>query len=226
MRIVIEIILTPLKSTMHGISNGLLIPTIAVLLFLLALSVVELGGFLIEIFTERRKRSKACELNDIFQENKDVEQINKELSNNQVFRRHRAVLNELIRQNKLSDNSLQALARGLLAAEERHYLKITDRTDIVTRLAPMFGLMGTLIPLGPGIIALSQGDTKTLAESLLIAFDTTVIGLTASGIAYVISRFRKRWYEEYLDNLEMLIESLLEVFDCAWKAEKRETQKF
>jgi len=77
----------------------------------------------------------------------------------------------------------------------------------VARLAPMFGLMGTLIPLGPGIIALSQGDTQTLADSLLIAFDTTVAGLAAAGVAFAISRLRKRWYEDYLDTLAALMEA-------------------
>ena len=59
----------------------------------------------------------------------------------------------------------------------------------------MFGLMGTLIPLGPGLIALGQGDTKTLSDSLLIAFDTTIAGLVAGAIAYVVSGIRKSWYE-------------------------------
>ena len=39
-----ETALVPLKDTMHTISSGLLIPTIAVLLLLLALSVIELGS--------------------------------------------------------------------------------------------------------------------------------------------------------------------------------------
>ena len=115
--------------------------------------------------------------------------------------------------------------RRLLAGEERHYSRITDRTDLVARLAPMFGLMGTLIPLGPGMIALGQGDTQTLADSLLIAFDTTVAGLAAAGVAFAISRLRKRWYEDYLDTLAALMESLLEVFDHGRRAEEQAAQE-
>ena len=37
-------VLITLKEMMHAVSSGLLIPAIAVLLFMLALSVVELGG--------------------------------------------------------------------------------------------------------------------------------------------------------------------------------------
>ena len=74
----------------------------------------------------------------------------------------------------------------------------------------MFGLMGTLIPLGPGLIALGQGDTKTLSDSLLIAFDTTVAGLISGAISYVISGIRKSWYEQYIIGLETVFESILE----------------
>ena len=48
-------VLITLKEMMHAVSSGLLLPAIAVLLFMLALSVVELGGLLVEAVTERRK---------------------------------------------------------------------------------------------------------------------------------------------------------------------------
>ncbi len=119
---------------------------------------------------------------------------------------------ELIKHSNLPAASLQAVARRLLAGEELHYARITARTDLVARLGPMLGLMATLIPLGPGMIAMGQGDTKTLADSLLTAFDATVSGLAAAAVAFAISRLRKRWYEDYLSSLEALMESLLEVF--------------
>ncbi|MBC7119736.1 MAG: MotA/TolQ/ExbB proton channel family protein, partial [Methanobacteriaceae archaeon] len=40
------------------------------------------------------------------------------------------------------------------------------------------------------------------------------------GISYVISKIRRRWYEEYLSNLEALAETILEVMkDAAPTAE-------
>ena len=76
--------------------------------------------------------------------------------------------------------TLETLARNLLANEEEYYYKITNKTDIVARLGPMLGLMATLIPLGVGLIALGNGNTKLLADSLLTAFDATVTGLAAA----------------------------------------------
>jgi len=216
--------LTLLRDTMHIISSALLMPTIAVLLLFLALTVIELGGLLVEAFTERRRaKVKVPELVESFQ-GKDAGKIMEEIENSRLFRRQKAALGELIKHSNLPAASLQALARRLLAGEELHYARITNRTDLVARLGPMFGLMATLIPLGPGMIALGQGDTKTLADSLLTAFDATVTGLAAAGVAYAISRLRKRWYEDYLSTIEVLLESLLEVFAHGRGIEKQEAQ--
>jgi len=210
---------------MHTISSGLLIPTIAVLLLFLALVAAELGGLLAEICTERRRvKVNVPELVDAFQD-KDVPGIKDEIENSRLFRRQKAALGELIKHGSLPAASLQALARRLLAGEELHYARITNRTDLVARLGPMLGLMATLIPLGPGLIAIGQGDTKTLADSLLTAFDATVSGLAAAGVAFTVSRLRKRWYEDYLSSLEALMESLLEVFARERGIEGQERQK-
>lgn len=74
-------------------------------------------------------------------------------------------------------------------------IKTTNKTDIITRLGPILGLLGTLIPLGPGLAALGSGDIMVLAESLTIAFYTTVTGLACGAVTFLVSKFRKQWYE-------------------------------
>ncbi|NLP17981.1 MAG: MotA/TolQ/ExbB proton channel family protein [Firmicutes bacterium] len=206
-------ILIYLKDMLHGIASGLLIPTIIILICFLALSVVELGGLLVEIIMERRREKTNVPQLISALPGKGAVEIMAKIEQSSLFLRQKEVIAEIIRHRELPSASLRALARRLLSAEESHFTSITDRTDLVARLAPMLGLMGTLIPLGPGIIALGQGDTQTLASSLLIAFDTTVAGLAAAGVAYGISRLRKRWYEEQINTLAALLESLLEVFE-------------
>lgn len=208
----ISSILGPLKGTMHTISAGLLMPTIVILLLMLALAVVEFGGLVAEIIFERRKvKINAAQMIDLFQ-GKNHEEIRDEIAGSSLFRRQKAALGELISHSRLPAASLEAVARRLLASEELYYAKILSRTDLVARVGPMFGLMATLIPLGPGMIAMGQGDTKTLADSLLTAFDATVAGLAAAAVCFAISRLRRRWYEDYMSSLEVLMESLLEVF--------------
>ena len=214
-------VLLSLKEMMHAISSGLLIPTIAVLLFLLAFSVVELGGVLVEGLTERRKmKVNVPELiNDL--QGKSGAEIMEQIEASLLFKRQKQAVKELLHNQDLPRDSMQALARRLLAQEELNYVRITNRTDLITRLGPMLGLMATLIPLGPGLIALGEGDPKGLADALLTAFDATVTGLAAGGIAFAVSRLRKRWYEDYLSTLESLMESLMEVLGRGRGTEKK-----
>ena len=81
---------------------------------------------------------------------------------------------------------------------------------VVTRIGPTLGLMGTLIPMGPGLAALGAGDVNTLANAIIVAFDTTVVGIGAGAVAYFVSKVRRRWYEEYLSNLDALADALLD----------------
>ncbi|MCY0963887.1 MotA/TolQ/ExbB proton channel family protein [Parathalassolituus penaei] len=76
-----------------------------------------------------------------------------------------------------------------------------ERSDLLTRSGPILGLMGTLIPLGPGLTALGNGNIDILATALTVAFDTTVMGLLIGLLAYVISRVRRRWYEQLWQQL-------------------------
>ena len=81
-------------------------------------------------------------------------------------------------------------------------------TSVMVRLGPMFGLMGTLIPMGPALLALTQGDIDTLASNLIIAFGTTVIGLLIGGVSYWISMTRTRWYKQDMNDIHYICEVL------------------
>ena len=63
--------------------------------------------------------------------------------------------------------------------------------------------MGTLIPLGPGLAALGEGELTILTTAMTVAFDTTVIGLLAGIIGFVLGRMRRRWYDSAMEELEM-----------------------
>lgn len=77
-----------------------------------------------------------------------------------------------------------------------------ERADFITRLCPMLGLMGTLIPLGPGLSALGDGELSILTTAMTVAFDTTVMGLLGGIIGFVLSRLRRRWYDQLMEQLD------------------------
>jgi biopolymer transport protein ExbB/TolQ len=43
--------------------------------------------------------------------------------------------------------------------------KKLEFTRIISTIGPMLGLMGTLIPMGPALVALAGGDLLTLAHN-------------------------------------------------------------
>ena len=87
------------------------------------------------------------------------------------------------------------------ALEALAYQRI-QRSDFIARIAPMLGLMGTLIPLGPGLSALGNGDLSILTTAMSVAFDTTVLGLLVGIVGFVLGRLRRRWYDTVLSQLE------------------------
>ena len=93
--------------------------------------------------------------------------------------------------------SEHALARYELNVQRR-----LDRTRLLVRAGPAIGLMGTLIPLAPGLAALSAGDVATLAENLRDAFGATVVGLLVGTVAFALTLARTRMYTEDLAALE------------------------
>lgn len=94
---------------------------------------------------------------------------------------------------------MQTQATGEIEHRARRRI---ERADLIARIGPMLGLMGTLIPLGPGLAGLGRGELDTLASAVTVAFDTTVLGLLAGIIGFVLGRLRRRWYDNLLNALE------------------------
>lgn len=199
-----------LTDILHAVAQGLLAPVIIVLLAFVIYAIFLIGSVIVEAVTERRNfriviskflTSIACAKEE------DLADV---VIDSGLLRRQKVSLLTLWSYRSLPSETLETLAKRLLAIQELRYGRITGRTDAAVRLAPMFGLMGTLIPLGPGIVALGQGQTDVLAASIGVAFDTTVAGLITAGVAYVVGRIRGNWYENYLGALEAAMCTMLE----------------
>ena len=132
------------------------------------------------------------------------------IKNAKLYENQKVILVKVLRSESLTSDSRQTLARKLIEFEETKLAKTIERTDIVTRIGPTLGLMGTLIPMGPGLAALGAGDVNTLASAIIVAFDTTVVGIGAGAVGYFVSKIRRRWYEEDLSNLDALVDALLD----------------
>ena len=200
-----------LTSFIHIISESLLTPVVIILVIFVVLVILSLG----EMINERlsRKPIKSGEFEKLVRDisfSKSPSKIEDYVNESNLFDWQKDILVKIAKNHDIGVKARKALASELISSEETRLIKITNKTDILIRLGPILGLLGTLIPLGPGLAALGSGDITTLAESLTIAFDTTVTGLAVGGVAYLISKFKKQWYESDLIDVETLAEVELE----------------
>ena len=200
-----------LTSTLNMISQSLQIPVIIFLVVFAIFAVLAIGGLVSE-YTSRRKVSVDMieELIYSIANAQSLDEIKNIIKNAKIYESQKVVLIKILRSSSLSEDSRHTLAKKLIEAEENKFTKTIEKTDVVTRIGPTLGLMGTLIPMGPGLAALGGGDVNTLANAIIVAFDTTVVGIGAGAVAYFVSKVRRRWYEEYLSNLDALADALLD----------------
>jgi biopolymer transport protein ExbB/TolQ len=146
-----------LMGTMFMVSNSLLYPVIIILLGLVAWSLVSLGQFVSEYAARSRDIKKlrvGCrDAKSYMQkgENKKAVEALKTSGSNDFLRQF---INELV--VSLTESKFAVEAEKLLQDYE---LKITaelEKARLVVKLGPMFGLMGTLIPLGPAILLVKK----------------------------------------------------------------------
>lgn len=197
-----------IHDVLRAVSSALEVPVVIVLILFLLAAAVLTGWGIAEFFTERRHLKVA--LPQLLEDLRTADDRAAVIEASGLLRRQKDALLELLNHPDFTGEMRETLAVRLLEQEQDRYDRIVKLSELLARLAPMFGLLGTLIPLGPGIIALGQGDTYTLSTSLLTAFDTTVAGLVAAAFATVISTVRRGWYREYASILEAAAEMLLE----------------
>lgn len=205
-----------LSNILHIIGQWALTPCLIILIALIIAALWQVGDFTVEWFKVRRVHK--LKVTDLIKEiheaaaKNGVEGILQTLTESKLLKGQINALKRVLGSPELfgQETTITAVAEKALASEEDKYNKQVEITDLIAKLGPSFGLLGTLIPLGPGITALSSGDTATLAQSIGVAFDTTIAGLIAASIAVVISIQRKRWYRNYMIELETVMEAVLE----------------
>ena len=184
---------------LNWISTSLLLPVIVLLLISLGAALVSLGGFCatyLSLLQEKKKRSQLLKMI------RTVPSFGeKELEEDGIFVDH---LKELF---ALGFDELEC--EKYIAEIEQSYERELERSRFLTKTAPMLGLMGTLIPMGPALAGLASGDIANMAYNMQIAFATTVVGCTVAGIALLIYSVKKHWYVEEITNLRYVLDRKL-----------------
>ena len=193
---------------MYIFSASLLYPVIITLILLVIFSLSLIGEFLSE-YSKRHRDPEKLELscNNVRQHINSCE-LDKAASSLRSVKQNFMITDfASSAAGHLENNAIPAI-EWLAQEYEIKMSKRLEQTRIVATVAPMLGLMGTLIPLGPALIGLSQGDIEQLANNLMIAFATTVVGLFAGSIGYVLTQVRKRWYWQDMADIDYILDTL------------------
>ncbi|WP_065219077.1 MULTISPECIES: MotA/TolQ/ExbB proton channel family protein [Butyricimonas] len=192
-----------ISDIMFWISTGLLVPVIVLLILLFFRSLLLVGSFFGQ-YVSIRKTDKLIREQ---METLHVDNIDSfgtklpEKSNSLVV---------MFMKRILAEQGNKAQVQRLLANFEIAADKDLATSKTLTKLGPILGLMGTLIPMGPALVGLSTGDIASMAYNMQVAFATTVIGLVAGAIGFLTQQVKQRWYLQDMTNLECLVEVLNE----------------
>lgn len=188
------------------VSSALQVPVLILALLALALVIIEIGGFLVELRTRRRRRfttlagsaerARAALLAD---DRKRAASAASEVARSPAMATTAAFIVDHARLKDSEHQLNKALADFDFESQRR-----LGRTRLLVRFGPALGLMGTLIPLSPALTGLAHGDTATLSRDLRIAFSVTVVGLMVGAIAFGLSLWRDQMYSQDLSDLEYL----------------------
>ncbi|GAA4815478.1 hypothetical protein GCM10011365_02120 [Marinicella pacifica] len=89
---------------------------------------------------------------------------------------------------KVSDQqNLDSEQLELLILQELEGLKVT------ARVAPLLGLVATMIPMGPALAGVSAGEMSVVGEQVGMAFAAVIVALMAASVAFVILTVKRRW---------------------------------
>ena len=192
-----------ISDILYWISTGLLVPDIVLLIVLFGRALLLVGSFYGQYLSIRK--TEALLRNEL---NALTPATVMELAD-KLPEKSSSLVISYIRQ-VLQAHESPAQIQRLLANFEIAADKDLAISKTLTKLGPILGLMGTLIPMGPALAGLASGDIASMAYNMQIAFATTVVGLVAGAVGFWTQQVKQRWYLQDMTNLEFLSELLNE----------------
>lgn len=192
-----------ISDILYWISTGLLVPDIVLLIVLFGRALLLVGSFYGQYLSIRK--TEALLRNEL---NALTPATVMELAD-KLPEKSSSLVISYIRQ-VLQAHESPAQIQRLLANFEIAADKDLAISKTLTKLGPILGLMGTLIPMGPALAGLASGDIASMAYNMQIAFATTVVGLVAGAVGFLTQQVKQRWYLQDMINLEFLSELLNE----------------
>ncbi len=192
-----------ISDVLYWISTGLLVPVIILLIYFFCRALLLAGAFFGQYLDRQKVLKKLSPTIDKL----SAENI-KALSEQLPKKHHSLFVSHL--QELLSSSDSTAKMEKVLADFEVAAENNLSISKLLTKMGPMLGLMGTLIPMGPALVGLSSGDIASMAYNMQVAFATTVVGLFSSAVGFVTLQVKQRWFVEEFNDLDFISQLIRE----------------
>ena len=186
-----------ISDILYWISTGLLVPVIVLLIFFFVRALLLIGSFFGEYMQNRRvNASLGARISKLTAADAAAFARSLPASGGSLFETYA---------RKIAGSAGDEARTDLLLSEfEIESDKNIAASKVLTKMGPILGLMGTLIPMGPALVGLAQGDIASMAYNMQVAFATTVVGLTVSAIGFCTQQAKERWAVSRVALLEYL----------------------
>ncbi|NPD90958.1 MotA/TolQ/ExbB proton channel family protein [Xylanibacter muris] len=186
-----------ISDILYWISTGLLVPVIVLLIFFFIRALILIGTFFGQYMQNKKSSSR---LYSAIESNAP--------SSTAEFAQLLPVKPDSLLSayaHKMLDSQNDCARIDLLISEyEIAADKNIATSKVLTKMGPILGLMGTLIPMGPALVGLATGDIASMAYNMQVAFATTVVGLVVSAIGFLTQMVKERWAVRDITMLEFL----------------------
>lgn len=186
-----------ISNILYWISTGLLVPVIVLLIFFFVRALILIGAFFGQYLNQKRTATKFyVRIRNLTPAT--LPEFTASLPETP------ASITMAYAKKIIGERGNNAKIELLLAEYEIEADKNIATSKVLTKMGPILGLMGTLIPMGPALVGLASGDIASMAYNMQVAFATTVVGLVVSGIGFLTQQVKERWAISSLTILEYL----------------------
>ncbi len=109
---------------------------------------------------------------------------------------------------KVEETLRQGGLEHLVLEREDRTRRTLAGSRMLVKVGPSLGLLGTLIPMGSALASLATGNLEIMAGQMVIAFTTTIIGIAAGTMAYIVVVVRQAWVNQEVREQRYLAERI------------------
>jgi biopolymer transport protein ExbB/TolQ len=197
-------LLGTLENGLFALSQVVRLPVIVLLWICVAAALYMAGSCVSELLARRRER-RAFDLNEWIQTGSALTADPERLA--ALPAALRAMLCE-VNDHRAKEAFIDGGLEHIVLEREEQARRTLAGSRLLVKVGPSLGLLGTLIPMGTALASLTAGNLEAMAGQMVVAFTTTIVGLSAGTVAFVIQLVRHNWVNQAIREQRFLAERI------------------